>query len=297
MRRMNQCMWWMNRPSSGNRLYCPMRPFVARAVLLAGSIAAAMPAAASAQEILSVPTRAGVTVRVLLVAPTGSPSATLVMFPGGAGNNHFGEKDGKVWLGTNFLVRTARALAARGLLVSIIDTPSDQPRGMDDAFRSGKAHLEDVKKVLDVLAKRAPSPIYLAGTSRGTLSAAAAAAALGDPPVAGLVLTSSIVVGGRGRNRSATVFDLPLERITMPVLVVHHRHDACTATPIGAASQLPAALKGSPRVDFVEVEGGDPPRSDPCAGLAAHGYVGRELLVVDVIADWIAGKPVPKRVP
>jgi pimeloyl-ACP methyl ester carboxylesterase len=297
MQRMNQCMWRMNHPSSGNGLYFPMRCFVARAALLAGSIAAAMPAAASAQEIVSVPTRAGVTVRVLLVAPTGSPSATLVMFPGGSGDNHFGEKDGRVWLGTNFLVRAARPLAARGLLVSIIDTPSDQPRGMNDAFRMGKAHLEDVRKVLDVLAERAPSPIYLAGTSRGTLSAAAVAAALGDPPVAGLLLTSSIVAGGRGRNRSATVFDLPLERITMPVLVVHHRQDACSVTPIGAALRLPAALKGSPRVDFVEVEGGDPPRSDPCAGLAAHGYVGREREVVGLIADWIAGKPLPTRVP
>jgi pimeloyl-ACP methyl ester carboxylesterase len=251
----------------------------------------------AAQEIVAVDTRPGVTVRVLLVAPTASASAILLMFPGGLGDNHFGDKDGKVWLGKNFLLRAARPLAARGLLVAVIDTPSNHPQGMDDAFRMGKTHMEDVKKVLDLLAERAPVPIYLVGTSRGTLSAAAIATALKDPRVAGLVLTSSIVEGSRGRNRAATVYDLPLKRITVPVLVVHHRNDACRATPIGAAAGLPAALGGSAKVAFVEVEGGDLPQSEPCEALAAHGFLGRELDVVAVIADWIAGKPVPKQVP
>ncbi len=248
-------------------------------------------------EIVSVDTRPGVTVRVLLLAPIGSPSATLLMFPGGLGNNHFGDKDGKVWLGKNFLLRAARPFAARGLLVAVIDTPSDQPQGMDDAFRMGKAHVEDVTKALDVLAERAPVPIYLVGTSRGTLSAAAIATAIKDPRVAGLVLTSSIVDGGSGRNRAATVYDAPLKRIAVPVLVVHHRNDACRATPIGAAAGLPAALGGSAKVTFVEVEGGDPPQSEACEALAAHGFLGRERDVVGVIADWVAGEPVPKQVP
>ena len=269
----------------------------ARALSLAGLLVVALPSSAPGQEILTVPTRSGVTVRVLLLAPTGSPSATLLMFPGGLGNNHFGDKDGKVWLGKNFLLRAARPLAAHGLFVAVIDTPSDQPQGMDDAFRMGKAHVEDVTKVLDVLAERAPVPIYLVGTSRGTLSAAAIAAALKDPRVAGLVLTSSIVDGGRGRNRAATVYDAPLKRIAVPVLVVHHRNDACRITPIGAATGLPAALGGSAKVTFVEVEGGDPPQSEACEALAAHGFLGREPDVVSVIADWIAGKPVPKQVP
>jgi len=268
-----------------------------RAALLAGVMATAMPAAASAQEIVSVPTRPGVTVRVLLVAPAGEPSATLLMFPGGFGNNHFSERDGRVVLGQNFLVRTARLFAARGLLVAVIDTPSDQPQGMDDAFRMGKAHVDDVTKVLQAIEARAPAPIYLAGTSRGTLSAAFVAASLRDPNVKGLVLTTSLGDGGRGRNRAVTVYDAPLKRITVSVLVVHHQQDACWASPIGAATGLPAALSGSAKVDFVAVSGGDPPRSEPCGALAAHGYLGREREVVGVIADWIAGKPVPKQLP
>jgi pimeloyl-ACP methyl ester carboxylesterase len=253
-------------------------------------------AAGAAQEIVAVDTGPGVTVRVLLLAPIESPSATLLMFPGGFGDNHFGAKNGKVWLGKNFLLRAARPLAARGLLIAVIDTPSNHPQGMDDEFRMGKAHVEDVKKVLGVLAERATVPVYLVGTSRGTLSGAALATSLNDPRVAGLILTSSVVESGRGRNRIATVYQLPLKRITMPVLVVHHRQDACWATPIRAASGLPAALSGSAKVNFVEVEGGDPPQSDPCEGFAPHGFFGRERDVVAVIADWVAGKPVPTEI-
>jgi len=268
-----------------------------RGALLAGVLAAAMPTAASAQEVLSVPTRPGVTVRVLLVAPAGEPSATLLMFPGGFGNNDFPERDGRVVLGHNFLVRTARIFAARGLLVAVIDTPSDQPQGMDDAFRMSKTHVEDVTKVLQELEARNPAPIYLAGTSRGTLSAAFVAASVKDPNVKGLVLTTSLADAGRGRNRAVTVYDAPLKRITMPVLVVHHQQDACWASPFGAATGLPGALSGSAKVDFVAVSGGDPPRAAPCEAFAAHGYLGRERGVVGVIADWIAGKPVPKHLP
>jgi len=272
------------------------RPWI-RAAFLAGVMAAAIPAAASAQEVLSVPTRPGVTVRVLLVTPAGEPSATLLMFPGGFGNNHFPERGGRIVLSKNFLVRSARLFAARGLLVAVIDTPSDQSQGMDDAFRMSKTHVEDVARVLAALETRNPAPIYLAGTSRGTLSAAFVAASLRDSRVKGLVLTTSLGDSGRGPSRAVTVYDAPLKRITVPVLVVHHQQDACRASSFGAATGLPAALSGSAKVDFVAVEGGDPPRSAPCEALAAHGYLGRERGVVGVIADWIAGKPVPKQLP
>src|SRR6266568_4932748 len=249
------------------------------AVAWAVALAAWMPGAASAQEIVSVPTRPGVSVRVALAAPSGETTAVILMFPGGLGQNHFRVSDGKVVMGGNFLVRTAKHFAARGLLVAVIDTPSDQPQGMDDAFRMGKAHVEDVTKVLQMLEAKTPAPIYLAGTSRGTLSIAALGPSIKDPNVKGLVLTTSLCDPGRGRNRAATVFDAPLKRITMPVLVVQHRDDACWASPFSAATGIPAALSGSAKVDFVAVSGGDPPRSEPCEAFAAHGFVGRELLV------------------
>jgi len=55
------------------------------AVAWAVALAAWMPGAASAQEIVKVPTRPGVTVRVALAAPSGEPTALILMFPGGLG--------------------------------------------------------------------------------------------------------------------------------------------------------------------------------------------------------------------
>lgn len=265
------------------------------AALLATALVAAPTAAMAAPEIIEVPTRDGVTVRVLVVAPAESPSATVLLFPGGWGARQFGTGDGgSVRLGINFLVRSAPLFAERGLLAAAIDTPSDQPGGMTDDWRLGPQHVTDIRKVIDALQARAPGRVVLIGTSRGTLSAAAVGARLDDSRVSGVVLTSSMVEHGRGRW--ATVYETPLGKISAPVLIVHHRKDDCRATPIGAALSLPRWLKKSSNVDFVEVQGGDPAISDSCEPLAAHGYLGREAQVIQVIADWIAGRPVPKQV-
>jgi len=233
-------------------------------------------------------------VRVLLVAPTGPPSGTVLLFPGSWGARHFSSGEQGVRLGTNFLVRTAPLFAEQGLLAAVIDTPSDQPGGMTDDWRLGPQHVTDTRKVLETLEARGPGPVVLIGTSRGTLSAAAVAARISDPRVSGVILTSSMVEHGRGRW--STVYEAPLGKINIPVLIVHHREDDCRATPLGAALSLPRWLKKAPRVDFVEVSGGDPAISDSCEPLAPHGYLGRERQVIQVIADWIAGRPVPKLV-
>ena len=52
----------------------------------------------------------------------------------------------------------------------------------------------------------------------------------------------------------------------------------------------------SPKVDFIEVQGGDPPRSEPCEALSPHGFLGKEREVVAAITDWALGKPVPARI-
>jgi len=170
-------------------------------------------------------------------------------------------------------------------------TPQQRQIGL--MFRQSMPNHEGMLFVFD----EAGSQCFWMRNTLIPLSAAFLAASIKDPHVKGLVLTTSLGDAGRGRNRAVTVYDAPLKRITMPVLVVHHQQDACWASPFGAATGIPAALSGSVKVDFVAVSGGDPPRSEPCETFAAHGFVGRELLVVGVIADWIAGKPVPTQLP
>lgn len=239
------------------------------------------------EEIKTVATRPGVTVKVLLNTPATPPKAVLVMFPGGDGANMFREEGGQIRLGKNFLVRTSRKFVQQGLAVAIVDAPSDQPMSL--GFRNSPEHVQDIRKVFEFMDTQGLKPFYLVGTSRGSLSVAYLGIELQDPRIKGLVLTSTPAgpqyAGG-----------LLVNRITLPILLVHHRDDACKICPIQEAVSLKTKLTGSPRVDFVEVQGGDPPQSGPCQAMSYHGFLGREDQVVQVIADWITGKRVPTQI-
>ncbi len=249
-------------------------------------LSAAMPAFAG-QEIKSVATRPGVTVQVLLNTPATPAKAVLVMFPGGEGIDSFKENGGQIQLSQNFLVRTSPKFVEQGLAVAIVDAASDQANGMSAGFRNSPEHTQDIHKVIDFLDTRGLKPIYLVGTSRGTLSVAYLGIELQDHRVKGLVLTSSL--GG-------IISGFSVNRITLPVLLVHHRDDGCKVCPFQDAVALKTKLSRASKVDFVEVLGGSPPQSDPCKAMSYHGFLGREDQVVQVIADWIAGKPVPAQI-
>ena len=91
-----------------------------------------------------------------------------------------------------FWCARAGCFAASGIVAAVMDAPSDQPSGMDDDFRLGSAHAEDIGKVVADLKKRFPGlPVFLVGTSRGTISAASAGQRLGTA-VDGVVLTATL---------------------------------------------------------------------------------------------------------
>jgi len=242
--------------------------------------------AVAGQAVKMIETRPGVAMRLAVIAPETPAKGSLIMFPGGNGAGHFREHDGVIHLSSNFLMRTAPQFVQRGFAVAIIDTPSDQRGGMSDAFRTSPQHAADVESALASLAEQGLQPIYLVGTSRGTLSVAYLATVLRDDRVKGVVLTSSLG-GPHG------LVALPLGRITVPVLIVHHRDDACRASSFQDATHLTRLITGSPRLSFVEARGGRPSPADPCEPLSAHGYLGVESQVVQAITDWISGNIVP----
>ena len=127
-------------------------------------------------------------------------------------------------------------------------------------------------------------PVYLVGTSRGTVSAANGGRALGDK-VAGVVLTSSLFIAGPRAGQGLSGFNYG--GITAPLLLVHHRQDACRFTPYSEAQKLAAARKYA----LVSVDGGKPATSEPCEAFSAHGYLGREPETVEAIVNWILKKP------
>jgi hypothetical protein len=251
-------------------------------------------AAAGGFSVLTIATRPGITVRIAVAAPvvspppegTGRPLGTFLMFPGGNGAGHFRTSGAAVILGDNFLVRTASRYVARGWVVAIVDVPSDHLRGMPDAFRTSAAHTADVRVIVRALAAQFPRPVYLVGTSAGTTSVAHLGTVFTDGSIAGIVLTSA----------PRTIAELPLARVNVPVLIVHHRADACRATSPSTAELLPGRFTGAPKVAFVWVRGGSTPISGPCDPFAAHGFFGVEEPVVDVIARWAGGGDVPPAV-
>jgi pimeloyl-ACP methyl ester carboxylesterase len=258
---------------------------VAGAVLVA--VAAASPAPA-ADELRTVATRPGVTVSLLLLRPAGAPVASVVLFAGG--NGALGLAAGRPGLAGNFLVRNRARFADQGLLVAVIDTPSDRPAGLD-GFRTSAAHAADVRAVVAALRQEAAAPVWLVGTSMGTVSAASAAARLTAGGPDGLVLSSTVT--RQGRERPESVGDVRLKDIRIPTLVVHHRDDKCRATPYADTAGLLRDLARAPRRELLSVDGGDPPQSGPCEPRSAHGFVGLDAEVVGAIAAWIKSTPRP----
>jgi pimeloyl-ACP methyl ester carboxylesterase len=255
------------------------------ALILAGLVGTAR---AAPDELMKLDTRPGVTVPFLLVRPAGQPVASVVLFAGGHGHLAL-SSSGIGWGQGNFLVRTRQRFADRGLLVIVVDSPSDRGTQGMWRFRSTAEHAEDTRILIAAVRRMAPVPVWLVGTSMGTVSAANAAARLRDGGPDGLVLTSSVTRPPRDQLESLA--DVRLKDIRVPTLIVHHRDDACASTPYQDAVALPGALTQAPRRELITMEGGQAPRSKPCEAFSAHGYLGIEDKAVAAVANWITATP------
>lgn len=238
-------------------------------------------------EIRTIPTRPGITMDVLVMTPekAGHHDA-LILFPGGNGARPFKMTDGGVVSGWNFLVRSSGNFVQSGFAVFTVTPPSDHSTGMSTGFRESTEHAEDIASLLSYLELLGYDRIFLIGNSRGTLSAASLGTRLKDSHLKGIILTSTLEYDNFLRW-------LPLEQLQLPVLMVHHRDDACRVSSIEEARTTRARLSATTAVDFTEVNGGAYPRSAPCDNLSAHGFFGVEEKVVRIIADWIGGRNAP----
>ena len=235
------------------------------------------------ESVVTLDVRPGATVNLLLIQPE-KPVASLILFAGGSGYLKIRE-DGIRKLSNNFLVRTRQQFAEHGFTVAVMDSPSDHKR-LDDV-RDTEWHAQDVGKVINHLRTLSKAPVWLVGTSRGTLSAANAAARLprSKGGADGLVLSSS--VSERGGQRPACLCDIDLKKITVPTLFLHHREDDCSVTPFQETRALFDKLRNAPAREFIGLTGGLPAQSRACGALSAHGFLGIEQQAVSAIATWI----------
>jgi hypothetical protein len=79
---------------------------------------------------------------------------------------------------------------------------------------------------------------------------------------------------------------MPLEKVRIPVLVVHHEQDACRVTLMSDMPRLMEKLAANPRKELMAFTGGVN-HGNACEGRAHHGFNGIEREVVEKIAAWI----------
>jgi hypothetical protein len=257
--------------------------------LVIASAILALASHASAQvttKVVDLPTRPGVTQRMIVLSPP-EPKAAVVLFAGGHGGLQLSPNGSLQWGAGNFLVRTRQLFADQGLTVAVLDAPSDkQSPPFLQGQRQKPEHVADVKAVIAWLRQTAPVPVWLAGTSRGTQSVAFVATELAGPDGPdGIVLTSSILKDDKGRPVTA----MPLGKIRVPVLVVHHELDACASCSFSDLPALLGKLANAPRHQLISIKGGES-RGDPCEAFAYHGFNGLEREVVQQTAAWILAK-------
>jgi pimeloyl-ACP methyl ester carboxylesterase len=231
--------------------------------------------------VVQVETRANVRVPLFEVWNPGAV-ATLVLFSGGGGG--YGKIGDDGWPASrNFLIRTGKYWAAHPFNIVMVGRPSDGIDLQNGAMRIGEEHAADNVAIFKAVKSKSALPIWLVGTSMGTISAAAAAIGDTDRLVAGVVLTSSVT----GYRIRGAVPGQDLAKIRVPVLVVHHARDACKVCTPYEARNIVDALSNAPVKEMVLVEAGSGATGDACEALHYHGYIGAEKEVVDLIANWI----------
>jgi dienelactone hydrolase len=218
---------------------------------------------------IALPVGGGVT-QTIYLHPASHPFASAVFFPGASGV--------VAAVQGNFLLRVADEFAAKGITVAVADSPSDHPGGMSHDFRASASAASDVAAIVAFLRHQPGVPVWLVGTSNGTISAANAAVRIGPPQVAGLVLTSSVWSGGMAA--------VPLGRLRVPTLIVHNRNDGCAASPFSQVAPALEEMTAAPVKQLIAVSSSSE-ISTPCNAFSPHGYLGIESAVVSAIVDWI----------
>jgi len=253
-------------------------------------------------KLVKLETRSGVSQDFILIKPV-DPVASVILFEGGNGKIKLSSVFGKPAIGKKqqtLLLRNREDFAKYGLMVAVIDAPSDmkkQKRGMVTfsketklVFRMSNEHAKDIKAIASFLKSEADIPVWLISISAGTVSAANVAIRLQDG-IDGLVLNSSLTRFNKKmpmfNSHPNGLLSMDLDKITVPTLIVSHKDDKCDLTPAADAPQLKEALANAPNVAVMYFTGGKKPKTKPCGPLSAHGFYGIEDQVVSAIADFI----------
>ncbi len=235
------------------------------------------------EQIVETTPRQGVYQRSLLSRKATQGEKWLVVsFPGYPGILRLAQKDGVIEyeLKGNFLVRARRHLVSNDIAVATLDCPSDQLADCGDAYRASDKQVRDVEAQIEAL-KAIVGPqvkVALIGTSYGTVSTEILALKLGGK-VDAVIHTSSITMPRR--ERGLVLNGIDLSKASMRQLLVHHQDDPCDLTPFAPLKKYEGVIP------IMRVKGQDNPHGADCQAFTAHGFVGRERVVMNSIGDWL----------
>ncbi|MFO1185050.1 MAG: hypothetical protein U1E56_09710 [Bauldia sp.] len=244
----------------------------------------------AAEQVVEIPSR-GQSVRALLI-PAENPLGSVILLAGGHGNLAL-QTNGRIgWGQDNHLVRSRAAYAAAGYNTLVPDIAPDlkTPSGGGvDGYRADARNATDIAAAIVFMRTLKPLPVVLIGTSRGTISAANAAARLSGRERPDALVISSGFLGANPRDFTvAKMAGNDPRRLDLPLLVIEHRADTCSPTAPSAVEPFRSWYEtGGRRLDILWMEGGDAPRGDPCEARGAHGFPGLDKEVVTATDTWI----------
>lgn len=247
-----------------------------------------------ADELLTVPTRPGVELKVLLLEPETPPKGVLIAYAGGDGTLGLTTLFGKPVIGNasyeqGFLVRNRHRLVKAGYAVLLPDVPSDR-KTMNYIYRLGHQQVDDALPLIELARQRYGKDPWLLGTSASSMTVASLASS-SEAAIAGIVLTASVTTMpssyGAYRTHPEGTASTRLEDVKVPALVLAHQEDACELSPPADTVKVVERLTASTRKAERLFTGGFPPKSGACFALSPHGFYGIEEQVEQVIFDFI----------
>ena len=267
-------------------------------VLAASGHAMAQPVSLACGEVLAIEAQPGSTLRYAFMAPSGTAAPiTFLLLAGGHGFVDLDAQGCARKLKGNSLIRSMPLFQAADFGTALVDAPTGF-QGEDGlgGYRIEARHAQDLGRVIADVRAKTRGAVWVLGTSRGAISAVNAASRLtGDAAPDGVVLTSSVVSGQVGARKpwvAHSVFDLPLENIRQPLLVLGHAADACIRSPAALMDRITARAP-SVREQVVTVTGGPGGAHlssvDACEGRSPHGFIEQEAEAADGIARFVRG--------
>ena len=244
-------------------------------------------------EVLTRTTPAGapVTVQYVALRPADgtAPKAAVFLIGGGDFNLNFNgdpATGAASLIGGNFLVRSAQLVANAGYLAIAMNRPSDQPpTGSIDVIGDVDRYRISVDQAADILAvlrevNTDNLDVFLAGTSRGALSAVAsnliaAGISLSSPVTRTPLSVPRIFVGDPNHPNLLPSF------VKRPTQVLRNLNDGCSLSrPVDSAALFNNLLAAGVPAVLSTVSGGFVVDTDPCDAFTFHGYLGIEPTAV-----------------